>query len=487
MKNFLLSKIIESVKIIEIVGNTDLAISSLILDSRKVEKSSVFFAIKGEKTDGHLYIDASIEKGASVIVCEDMPTIKKSEVTYIQVNNVNIAMAEMAHNHYDKPSKKMIVVGITGTNGKTTSATLLYEMVTNLGYESGLISTVIIKIGKKSIETKLTTPDVLTLSELMNEMVQSGCKYCFMEVSSHSLVQNRVNAIDFDGGVFSNLTHDHLDYHKTFGNYIAAKKLFFDRLKKDAFAIVNIDDKNGTVMLQNCIARKQKTYSLQSMSDFKARIVEAHFDGTLLNIDGQEVWVNFIGKFNAYNLLSIYATARMLDFDKNSILTELSKMKPVAGRFEFVHSESGKTGIVDYAHTPDALINVIKSINELRKPEQKLITVIGCGGDRDRTKRPIMAKIAAETSDIVILTSDNPRTEDPEQILIDMEAGVSGLFTNYIKITNRKDAIKTAAMMAKDDDIILIAGKGHEKYQEINGVRHHFDDKEEIKNIVNIK
>jgi UDP-N-acetylmuramoyl-L-alanyl-D-glutamate--2,6-diaminopimelate ligase len=481
-----LKELIDFNDLLKIEGNDGLMINGLAFDSRKVEHGFLFFAIRGVSNDGHQYIDIAISKGAVAIVCENIPASLSSSVTYIQVKNASDSLGKMASKFYGEPSQKLKLVGITGTNGKTTAVTLLYRLVMSLGCKAGLISTISYRINSEELPASHTTPDQLQLNQLMNKMVDEGCEYCFMEVSSHAIDQNRISGLDFDGAIFSNITHDHLDYHKTFDAYIKAKKQFFDGLKPQAFAITNVDDKNGSVMLQNTKARKI-TYSLQNMADHKCKILESHFDGTLMMIDGSEVWTHFVGKFNAYNLLAVYTAALSLGFEKDDILGELSNMQPVDGRFEVIRSENGTYAIVDYAHTPDALKNVLTTIDAIRTGKVQLICVVGAGGDRDKTKRPEMAAIACKISDKVILTSDNPRTEDPLQILKDMEAGVDALSQKKVlTISDRREAIKTAVMLALPGDIILIAGKGHEPYQEVMGVKHHFDDREEVKNIFGI-
>lgn len=469
------------VNAIEVIGNLTGKVVGLAFDSRKVTEGFLFFAIPGAHINGHRFIGTSIQQGASAIVCENLPDETTEGVTYIVVENAAKALGLMASAFYGEPSKKMKLVGVTGTNGKTTIASLLHRMAMNMGFNAGLLSTISYKINNEELPASHTTPDQLQLNELMHQMVIAGCEYCFMEVSSHALDQHRIEGLDFDGAIFTNITHDHLDYHKTFDAYIKAKKLFFDGLKPEAFALTNIDDKNGMVMLQNSKAQKL-TYSMRTLADFKNKVLESHFDGTLMNINNKEVWTHFVGKFNAYNLVSVYGASVALGFDAEEVLVELSKLKPVAGRFEVISSTIGKYAIVDYAHTPDALENVLSTIDEMRTKNEQLICVVGAGGDRDKTKRPEMAAIACKYSDKVILTSDNPRTEDPQSILIDMEAGVDVAHRkNTITIPDRREAIKTAVLLAQPADIILIAGKGHEDYQEINGVKYHFDDREEVK------
>jgi UDP-N-acetylmuramoyl-L-alanyl-D-glutamate--2,6-diaminopimelate ligase len=475
-----LKELLSKIDIVEINGCNDIDITGLSFDSRDESGNTLFFAIAGAKVDGHDFIDSAIENGAKAVVCETLPDVKHENICYIRVKSSGQALGEIANIFYGEPSKKLKLVGVTGTNGKTTTVTLLYHLFKDLGYKAGLLSTIAIYIDNRRIETTHTTPDALTINRILSEMVNEGCDYCFMEVSSHSVVQGRIAGLNFKGGIFSNITHDHLDYHKTFDEYIKAKKGFFDSLGKDAFALVNMDDRNAKVMVQNTKAMV-KTYALSSPADFMCRILEYSFEGMLINIDGTDTWIKFAGRFNASNLLSVYAAATLLDAEKNEILTELSKMTPVAGRFESIRLPSGGTAIVDYAHTPDALKNVLDTINDVRGNSGKLITVVGCGGNRDKTKRPEMARIGVENSDKLILTSDNPRFEKPEDIVEDMKAGLNAAqLSQTLCIVNRKEAIKTALMLANKDDIILVAGKGHENYQEIEGVKYHFDDKEVI-------
>ncbi|MBR5778676.1 MAG: UDP-N-acetylmuramoyl-L-alanyl-D-glutamate--2,6-diaminopimelate ligase [Bacteroidales bacterium] len=463
----------------KIINNQEIEINEITFDSRTVAPNSLFVAQVGVHVDGHNYIATATEKGAAAIVCEKLPEVLDSNVVYIQTENSNKALGLIAANFYGNPSTKLHLIGITGTNGKTTTVTLLHQMFRQLGYHTGLISTIVNKIDETEIPATHTTPDAINLNKLLQKMVDNGCEYCFMEVSSHSIVQERIGGLHFYGGIFSNITHDHLDFHKTFAEYISAKKMFFDNLPSSAFALTNIDDRNGLVMLQNTKAKKQ-TYSIQEIADFKGKILENTFQGILININGKDVWTRLVGKFNAYNLLAIYATARLCGVDEMEALTQLSTLCAAEGRFEYVNGQD-KIAIVDYAHTPDALKNVLQTINDIRFDDQKLITVVGCGGDRDSSKRPIMAAIAADMSSTLILTSDNPRTEDPEKILDDMEGGLNASQSERtIRITNRQQAIKTACKLAQKGDIILVAGKGHEKYQDINGVKHHFDDKEEL-------
>ncbi len=475
-----LKDILKNCGTVKILGDENISIGNICFDSRKVMPSDVFIAVSGTAADGHRFISSTIEKGAVAIICEKLPEEIADHITYIQVENSAIALGVCASNYYDCPSENLILTGITGTNGKTTTATLLYELFKKSGYKTGLLSTVCNYIHNEEIPATHTTPDPVQLNALLARMVETGCQYCFMEVSSHSIHQHRIAGLKFAGGIFSNITHDHLDYHKTFDEYIKAKKMFFDNLPGEAFALSNFDDRNGKVMLQNTNAKKY-SYSLRSMADFKCRILENHFEGMKLNMDGNEIWTRFIGKFNAYNLLAVYSAAVLLGLEKQEVLTIISELKSVNGRFEYFVSLEKVTAIVDYAHTPDALKNVLTTINEISEGGQ-VITVVGAGGDRDKTKRPEMAKIACNQSNKVILTSDNPRSENPEDILNDMMAGVDNM-KKVLRITDRKEAIRTAVMIAASGDIILIAGKGHETYQEIKGVKHHFDDKEIIKEL----
>jgi len=482
----LLSDILYKVKLEEIIGSTHVAISSIVFDSRKVKKDSLFVATKGAADDGHIYIQKAIESGAIAIVCEEIPKDKNDQITYVKVTDSTYALGVMACNYFDNPSEKLKLVGITGTNGKTTTVTLLFNLFKSLGYSVGLLSTVQNKINNTVIPSTHTTPDAITLNELLFKMEEQGCEFVFMEVSSHAIVQNRIAGINFTGALFSNITHDHLDYHKTFDEYIKAKKQFFNLLPSTAFALTNRDDKNGMVMLQNTKANKY-TYALKNIADYKCKIIESHLNGLLLNIDNHEVWVKLIGTFNAYNILSVYATAILLKQDITSVLTALSNLNSVEGRFQYVKSPNGVIGIIDYAHTPDALKNVLETVKEIRSGSEQVITLVGCGGDRDSAKRPIMAAIACEYSNKVILTSDNPRTEDPEEILNQMQAGVNPVdIKKVLRITDRREAIKIACSFSSKGDIILIAGKGHEKYQEIKGVKHDFDDLEILKETIKI-
>ena len=473
-----LSDLLVDVRALQIVGDADVEVVALEYDSRRVDVGHCFFAVVGTASDGHSYIASSIERGATAIVCQRLPEEVKEGVAYVVVEDSNVAMAAMAAAFYDYPSQEMHLVGVTGTNGKTTTATLLYDMFTAMGYRVGLISTVVYRIGNETIPSTHTTPDSIRLNQMMRRMVDSGCDYCFMEVSSHAAAQHRIDYLHFEGALFSNLTHDHLDYHGTYKEYIRAKKSFFDALGKDAWAVVNIDDRNGEVMVQNTRAKVSRL-SLRSMADFRCKIVEMLPNGMLLQLDGRELWVKFTGRFNAYNLTTVYAAARLLGVERDEVLTTLSMLTPVSGRFETITAKDGTMAVVDYAHTPDALDNVIQTINEVRREGQQLIVVCGCGGDRDKTKRPEMAAIAVKSATTVVFTSDNPRTESPEAILDDMVAGV-GDAHNYLRITERGEAIRTAAMLAKAGDIILIAGKGHEDYQIIGTEKHHFDDREQV-------
>jgi UDP-N-acetylmuramoyl-L-alanyl-D-glutamate--2,6-diaminopimelate ligase len=474
----LLKDLLYKCRIIRIVGNTDIPIQNLSFDSRNIGEQTAFVAIRGTKTDGHIYIEQVVKSAATAIICESLPEKLSEDICYVLVKDSSETLGFMACNFFDNPSQKLNLVGITGTNGKTTTATLLYRMYQQNGHKAGLISTVRNYVGEKEFSTTHTTPDPIELNRLLNAMVDEGCEYCFMEVSSHAIVQNRITGLVFKGGIFSNLTHDHLDFHQTFDAYLQAKKSFFDMLPTGSFAITNIDDRNGKIMVQNTKAAIY-TMAVKKAASFHCKILENHFDGLMLSINGKELWSHLVGKFNAYNILAIYATANLLGFDELEALIAISKLQPVDGRFEHIKSSDGIIGIVDYAHTPDALKNVIDTINAIQSGGGKLITVVGAGGDRDKTKRPIMAKIAAEGSSIVILTSDNPRTEDPLDILDDMIAGITAdKKKKTLVIADRKQAIKTGITMAQPGDVILIAGKGHETYQEINGVRHHFDDRE---------
>ena len=475
-----LSQLLTSIQPLKVVGDTDIDITDLVNDSRLAREGVLFVAVKGVSVDSHRFIDAVVAAGAHAVVCEDMPESMNDKVTYIQVENSVIALAHLADEWFDHPSRALRLVGVTGTNGKTTTATLLYEMTRLMGHKAGLLSTVKNIIDTVEQTAVQTTPDHLTLNRLLHEMVQAGCEYAFMEVSSHACVQRRIEGINFAGGIFTNLTRDHLDFHKTVDNYIAAKKMFFDQLPAGAFALVNADDKVGEVMLQNTSADKYR-YSLRGMADFKGRIVESRLDGTSLELNGNQVEVLFTGRFNAYNLLSVYGASLLLGFDPEQVLVKMSLLEPVAGRFQTLRSPRGYTAIVDYAHTPDALVNVLDTIREVVGTTGHIITVCGCGGDRDAGKRPIMAHEAAVRSDRVVLTSDNPRTEDPDEILRQMEVGLpEDKKPVTLTITDRRQAIRTACQLAQQGDVVLVAGKGHEDYQEINHVKHHFDDREEI-------
>ena len=476
-----LQDLLHAVPVLQVKGSMERTIHTVQFDSREVSKGDVFVAIKGERTDGHNYLNQAIEKGAETLVVEEFPIEIDDKVCYVLVQDTSYVLGLLADNFCQQPSKKLKLVGVTGTNGKTTVATLLYQLFRSLGYKAALISTVENKIDDTIYPTKYTTPDPLTINGFLKEAVDQGCDYCFMEVSSHAVVQQRIAGLRFSGGIFTNLSHDHLDFHETFANYIAAKKRFFDNLDRNAFALVNIDDKHGAIMQQNTFAYK-KSYALKGMADFKVKVLESHFEGMLLQIDGHELWVKLVGKFNAYNLLAVYGAAILLEQETVQTLTALSQVVAAEGRFETLRSDGGVFGIVDYAHTPDALENVLLTVRDLRKDEQKIITVVGCGGDRDKTKRPEMARVAAELSDSLILTSDNPRTEEPAAIIKDMEAGLEQADRKKVfSITDRREAIRAACHIAKPGDVILVAGKGHENYQEINGERTHFDDMEELK------
>ena len=485
-----LKNLIHTLDVLETVGADNVTIAGIQSDSRKVENGFLFVAVRGTAVDGHAYIDGAIAKGAVAIVCEEMPVLSdgskiasEGKVVFIRVKDSADALGKLVSAWYDNPSDKLTLVGVTGTNGKTTIATLLYEMFRKMGHKVGLISTVCNYIDGQAIPTEHTTPDPITLHSLMAQMVEAGCEYAFMEVSSHSIDQKRISGLSFDGGIFTNLTRDHLDYHKTVENYLKAKKKFFDDLPADAFALTNADDKSGLVMLQNTAAKKL-TYSLRTLADFKGKILESHFEGMLLDFNNHELAVQFIGKFNASNLLAVFGAAVLLGKKEEEVLVALSTLHPVAGRFDAVRSPQGVTAIVDYAHTPDALINVLNAIHGVLEGKGKVITVVGAGGNRDKGKRPIMAKEAAKASDRVIITSDNPRFEEPQDIINDMLAGLDAEdMKKTVSIADRKEAIRTACMLAEKGDVILVAGKGHENYQEIKGVKHHFDDKEVLKEI----
>ncbi len=473
------------VSVNSIFGSTDVGINEVVFDSRKVGDKDLFVAQRGVAVDGHLFIDKAILSGASVIVCEKTPEAKDERVTYVEVDDSSSALAIISANFYENPSKKLKLIGVTGTNGKTTIATLLCQLFKKAEFKVGLLSTVKVVVNNKEYKATHTTPDSVMINRYLAEMVEEGVEYCFMEVSSHGIHQKRTEGLEFVGGVFTNLSHDHLDYHETFAEYRDVKKEFFDSLPKTSFALVNIDDKNGQIMLQNCKANKQ-TYALKTLADFKAKVLEKSFSGSLLTVNGVEVWTKLIGVFNAYNLLAIYGVANLLGLEKIEILRLLSDLESVSGRFQYTVSDDRVTGIVDYAHTPDALKNVLQTVNDIRTGNEQVITVVGCGGDRDKTKRPKMAHIASQLSTQVVFTSDNPRTEDPQVIIDEMEVGVAA--ENYKKtlsVLDRRQAIKTACKLSKPGDIILIAGKGHENYQEINGERNHFDDLEEVINCFN--
>ncbi|PIX07374.1 MAG: UDP-N-acetylmuramoyl-L-alanyl-D-glutamate--2,6-diaminopimelate ligase [Flavobacteriales bacterium CG_4_8_14_3_um_filter_35_10] len=474
MKN--LKDILYGVSVNELYGSADVLINNLQINSQLVKPNAIFIAIKGQTVDGHQYIDAAIKKGAKVIICQDLPAQRVENVTYIVVEDTKSALADMASNFYDNPSKKLKLVGITGTNGKTTVATLLYDLFSKLGYKVGLLSTVKILVNQQEFKTDNTTPDSLTINRYLAQMVKQGVSFCFMEVSSHGIHQKRTKGLNFTGGIFTNLTQDHLDYHLTFNAYRDVKKAFFDNLPKTAFALINADDKNGEVMLQNCQAKTYR-YSLNSLADFKGKILENSLDGLLLQLNKNEIWVKLFGTFNAYNILAIYGTAMLLEVEEFDALKIISSLESVKGRFQFVLTESKISIIVDYAHTPDALKNVLSTLNTIRTGNEKLICVMGCGGDRDKDKRKKMGYIASKLSNLTIITSDNPRSENPEAIISQIELGVEPQdFKKILSITNREQAIKTASQLAQPGDIVLIAGKGHETYQEIKGVKHDFDD-----------
>lgn len=478
-----LQELLKNVKPLQIVGGTDVEISGVNIDSRRIETGHLFVAMKGTQVDGHKFIPKAIEQGAKAVLCEDLPEERPEGVTFVQVASTEEAVGPVATLFYGDPSRKLKLVGVTGTNGKTTIATLLYNMFTKMGHKCGLLSTVCNYIVDQPIPADHTTPDPIELNELLGKMVEAGCEYAFMECSSHAIAQKRIGGLKFEGGIFTNLTRDHLDYHKTFENYRNAKKAFFDMLPKGAFAITNLDDKNGMYMVQNTKATV-KTYSITQMADFRARIIECHFEGMYLDIDGHEVGVQFIGKFNVSNLLAVYGAARMLGKEPENILVVMSTLHSVSGRLEPVHSPEGYTAVVDYAHTPDALENVLSAIHEVLNGKGHVITVCGAGGNRDKGKRPLMAQEAVKQSDRVIITSDNPRFEEPQAIIDDMLAGLNAQqMKKVVAIVDRKEAIRTACMMAQKGDVILVAGKGHENYQEVKGVKHHFDDKEVLRDI----
>ena len=478
-----LQQLLSAISTKRIVGNPLTEITSITCDSREASQGTLFIAVKGVAVDAHRFIPDVVSKGAAAIVCEDLPAEMAETTTFVQVEDSHVALAVIASEWFDRPSEKLKLVGVTGTNGKTTTATLLYELTRMMGYKAGLLSTVQNIIDRKVIPAKQTTPDHITLNRMLHDMVQAGCDYAFMEVSSHACSQHRIDGLTFTGGIFTNLTRDHLDFHKTVENYIEAKKMFFDALPATAFALVNIDDKVGQVMVQNTQASKH-TYSLRSIADFKGKMLEDRIDGTLLEINGKQLEVLFTGRFNVYNLLSVYGAAILLGFPEEEVLVKMTMLKPVAGRFQTLRSPRGYTAIVDYAHTPDALVNVLNAINEVINGKAQVITVCGCGGDRDKGKRPIMAHEAVTRSNKVILTSDNPRSEDPDEILRDMQAGVDPeLSGKVLTITDRRQGIATACMLAQAGDVVLVAGKGHEDYQEIKGVKHHFDDREVLQDI----
>jgi UDP-N-acetylmuramoyl-L-alanyl-D-glutamate--2,6-diaminopimelate ligase len=483
----LLSDILYKVNIRSVAGSTAVEVNDVQIDSRKVKKGTAFIAVKGVAADGHQFIEKAIAAGAAVIIAEEIPSAMNEEVVYVQVENSAAAAALIANNFYGRPSEKVKLVGVTGTNGKTTIATLLYKLFIRLGYKCGLISTVENQVGDKVIPATHTTPDAISLNALLKQMVDEGCTHVFMETSSHAIHQHRVTGLQYTGGIFSNITHDHLDYHKTFDEYIRVKKAFFDSLPSSAFAISNADDKRGMVMLQNTNAKKYY-YSLRTLADFKGKILDNSLSGLMMTVNDIEVHFRLIGEFNAYNLLAVYGAAVCLGEDKQEVLTALSMLTGAEGRFDYSVSPNEKViAIVDYAHTPDALLNVLATIKKLKKGFEQVITVVGCGGDRDKTKRPVMAAAACEHSDRVIFTSDNPRSEDPAQIIRDMEEGLAPSYKRkYISIVDRKEAIKTAISLAQPEDIILVAGKGHEKYQEIKGIRNHFDDKEIVKEMFDL-
>ncbi len=481
----LLSDILYKTGLVETQGSTNVAITAMTFDSRKVEKDGLFVAVRGTQSDGHDFIDKAISLGAVAIVCEEFPKEIIDRISYAKVVDSSLALGIIASNFYDNPSSSLKLIGVTGTNGKTTTVTLLFQLFRAMGLKAGMLTTIRNMINSEEIPSTHTTPDAVELNKLLRRMVDAGCKYAFMEVSSHSVVQKRIAGLEFSGGVFSNITHDHLDYHKTFDEYIKAKKTFFDQLPQSAFALVNKDDVNGIIMVQNTKALK-RSYSISSLADFNCRVLENQFSGLQLNMDNVELWSKLIGSFNAYNLLAVYSTAILLGQDKMNVLMTISTLDSVEGRFEYVRSDSGITGIVDYAHSPDALKNVLSTIKDIRSGNEQVITVVGCGGDRDSAKRPIMSKIACDLSDRVILTSDNPRSEDPESILKQMQNGIEKQNTKKtLSIVDRREAIRTAVALARPGDIVLVAGKGHEKYQEVNGVKYPFDDMGVLKENLN--
>ncbi|MDW9381359.1 UDP-N-acetylmuramoyl-L-alanyl-D-glutamate--2,6-diaminopimelate ligase [Chryseobacterium sp. JV558] len=476
----IITELVNRIPVLEIHGDNNREVTELVIDSRKVTENALYIAMRGTVVDGHSFIASAIEKGATAIVCEEFPETLVENITYVQVKDASKALGHLASNFYGNPSQKLKLIGVTGTNGKTSVSTLLFDVFKNLGYESALLSTVEIRIGEEIIPATHTTPDVITINRILAEAVEKGCEFAFMEVSSHGIAQNRIEGLHFKIAGFTNLTHDHLDYHKTFEEYLKTKKRFFDGLEDTAIAITNIDDKNGNVMLQNTKAKK-KSYALKTMADYHGKLLEVDFNGMLLNFNGKEFWTTLTGKFNVYNLLLVFGIAEELGFEQDEILQAVSKLKRVSGRFETFKSDGGIFFIVDYAHTPDALENILDSINDIRTKNERLITVFGCGGDRDHSKRPEMGNIASKKSTLAIITSDNPRTEDPTQIIKEIEAGIEPQnFSKYTSIPDRREAIKMAIKFAEPKDIVLVAGKGHETYQEINGVKHHFDDKEVI-------
>ncbi|GEJ45112.1 UDP-N-acetylmuramoyl-L-alanyl-D-glutamate--2,6-diaminopimelate ligase [Chryseobacterium sp. ON_d1] len=476
----IITELVNRIPVLEIHGDNSREVAELVIDSRKVTEGSLYVAMRGTVVDGHSFIASAIEKGAAAIACEELPQTLAENVTYILVKDSSKALGHLASNFYGNPSQKLKLIGVTGTNGKTSVSTLLFDVFKNLGYPAALLSTVEIRIGEEIIPATHTTPDVITINRILAEAVEKGCEFAFMEVSSHGIAQNRIEGLHFKIAGFTNLTHDHLDYHKTFEEYLKTKKRFFDELEDTAIAITNVDDKNGNVMLQNTKAKK-KSYALKTMADYHGKLLEVDFNGMLLNFNGKEFWTTLTGKFNVYNLLLVFGIAAELGFEQDEILQAISRLKRVSGRFETFKSDGGIFFIVDYAHTPDALENILDSINDIRTKNERLITVFGCGGDRDHSKRPEMGNIATKKSTLAIITSDNPRTEDPAQIIKEIEAGVEPQnFSKYTSIPDRKEAIKMAIKFAEPKDIVLVAGKGHETYQEINGVKHHFDDKEVI-------
>jgi UDP-N-acetylmuramoyl-L-alanyl-D-glutamate--2,6-diaminopimelate ligase len=482
-----LADIIRDLDIIQVKGNTKKTLLDLTFDSRKAAPGVLFIAVKGTRTDGHDFIPAAIASGAEAIVCEHIPENVLPEVCYLMVKDSAKALGLLASAFYGHPSRRFILVGITGTNGKTTTVTLLHRLFTNLGYRAGCFTTIRNYIGDEIVEATHTTPDPVQLNRIMKDMADKGCRYVFMEVSSHALVQERIAGLSFAGGIFSNITHDHLDYHKTFDEYLKAKKLFFDGLQPGSFACINADDRNGKVMVQNTKASVHY-YGIRTMAEFKGRIMESHMNGTLVNFDNHEFWTRFIGEFNVYNLLAVYSAAMLLEIDREEVLRVLSSLDTVEGRFQYLRSEQGITAVIDYAHTPDAILNVLKTIGQIRKGQGQVISVIGAGGNRDKTKRPEMARVAAGLSDMLILTSDNPRDEEPGNIINDMKAGLNEqMLEKTITQPDRREAIKTACMLARKGDIILIAGKGHENYQEIRGIKHHFSDHEIVSELFELK